>query len=102
MRTTERAPERTTTLFGGPPGCLLLGIPFMAAFYHRSAGLVVTSLRYWSAHPKDPDACVFESRKRFRSREVGCWAPWLNLHEGYQVALSPRRLWLAMGVSGRE
>src|SRR5215203_6065809 len=29
MRTTERAPERTTTLFGGPPRCLLLGTPFM-------------------------------------------------------------------------
>src|SRR5215212_9656846 len=29
MRTTERAPERTTALFGGPPRCLLLGTPFM-------------------------------------------------------------------------
>src|SRR5215217_2300639 len=29
MRTTESAPERTTAPFGGPPGCLLLGTPFM-------------------------------------------------------------------------
>jgi hypothetical protein len=36
---------------------------------------------------------------RFRSREVGFWAPWLNLHEGYRAALSPRRFWHAM-VSG--
>src|SRR5215211_4729215 len=29
MRTTKSAPKRTTAPFGGPPGCLLLGTPFM-------------------------------------------------------------------------
>src|SRR5215210_273328 len=73
MRTTERAPERTTAPFGGPPGCLLLGTPFMDRVLPPERGprcgvaplLLGTSRRL---------GCL-----RFRSREVGFSAPWLNL-----------------------
>src|SRR5215211_2233871 len=73
MRTTERAPERTTAPCGGPPGCLLLGIPFMDGVVppeRGPRGEVVPLLLGASRRP----GCL-----RFRSREVGCWAPWLNL-----------------------
>src|SRR5215213_4325405 len=73
MRTAERAPESTTTLFGVPPRCLLLGTPFMDRVLppeRGPRGEVAPLLLGASRRP----GCL-----RFRSREVGFWAPWLNL-----------------------
>src|SRR5215210_6080253 len=95
MRTTERAPERTTAPFGGPPGYLLLGTPFMDRVLPPERGPRSDVAPLLLGASRSPGCSRFRSRE-----EVGFWAPWLNLRRVHRVVLSSHRLWLARVGSG--
>src|SRR5215216_2248199 len=79
MRTTERAPVRTTTPFGGPPVCLLLGTPFMDRVLPPECGPRGEVAPLLLGASRRPGCVRFESRMRFRSQKVGFLVPWLKL-----------------------
>src|SRR5829696_8014434 len=79
MRTTQRAPERTTAPFGGPSGCLLRGTPFMVRVLPLERGPRGGVAPLLLGASQRPGCLRFERRMRFRSRDVSIWAPWLNV-----------------------
>src|SRR5215203_3799251 len=88
MRTTERAPQRTTAPFGGTPGCLLLWTPFMDGVLPPERGPRGGVAPLLLGASQRPGCLRFERRMRLRSREVSIWAPWLNVRS----AVPRRRL----------